>query len=105
MENISDIINDLPDRIDLEKTKGINALLQISLSGEGGGEWGAVIDDGKVEVKEGQLANPQLIIKASAENALKIMRDELNPVGAFMTGKIKIAGDMALGLKLLELMK
>ncbi len=105
MENISDMINDLPDRIDLEKTKGINALLQFSLSGEGGGEWGVTIDDGKVMVKEGQLANPQLIIKASAENALKIMRDELNPVGAFMTGKIKIAGDMALGLKLLELMK
>jgi putative sterol carrier protein len=33
------------------------------------------------------------------------MRGELNPVGAFMTGKVKVAGDMALAMKLLDLLR
>lgn len=105
MENFSEFINNIPNQIDLERTKGIHALLQFYLSGEGGGDWGVTIDDGKVTVVQGQLAKPQLIIKASAANALKLMHGELNPVGAFMTGKVKIVGDMALAMKLFDLLK
>jgi len=50
MENFSDFINNIPGQIDLEKTRGIQALFQFSISGEGGGDWGVTIDDGKVTV-------------------------------------------------------
>lgn len=105
MENFSDFIKNMPNQIDLEKTKGIHALLQFSLSGEGGGDWGVTIDDGKVTAVPGQLAKPQLIIKASAADALRLMHGELNPVGAFMTGRVKIVGDMALAMRLFDLLK
>lgn len=105
MENFADFINNVPDQIDLEKTKGIHALLQFSVSGEGGGDWGVTIDDGKVTVEPGQLSKPQLIVKANAADALRLLHGELNPVGALMTGKVKIVGDMALGMKLLDLLK
>ncbi len=105
MEKFSDFINNMPNQIDLEKTKGMHALLQFSISGEGGGDWGVKVDDGKVEVVPGQLAKPQLIIKASAADALRLMHGELNPVGAFMTGRLKVVGDMALAMKLLDLLR
>ena len=105
MENFSDIINNLPSQIDLEKTKGVHAKIQISISGEGGGEWSVTVDNGKVTVEPGQLTNPQLVIKSSAENALKLIRGELNPMSAFMTGKVKINGDMGLAMKLFNLLK
>lgn len=105
MEKFSDFIKNMPNQIDLEKTKGIHALLQFSLSGEGGGDWGVTIDDGKVTAVPGQLAKPQLIIKASGADALRLMHGELNPVGAFMTGRVKIVGDMALAMKLFDLLK
>ena len=105
MERFSDLINNMPNQIDLDKTKGIHALLQFSLSGEGGGDWGVTVDDGKVAVVPGQVNKPQVIIKASAADAIKLMHNELNPVGAFMTGKVKVAGDMALAMKLLNLLK
>lgn len=105
MEKFSDFINNMPNQVDLEKTKGIHALLQFSISGEGGGDWGVTIDDGNVTVVPGQVAKPQLIIKASAADALRLMYGELNPVGAFMTGKVKIVGDIALAMKLFELLK
>ena len=105
MQRFSDFINNIPNQIDLEKTKGIHALLQFSISGDGGGEWGVTVDDGKFTVVPGQLAKPQLIIKASAADALRLMQGELNPVGAFMTGRVKIVGDMSLAMKLLDLLK
>ena len=105
MEKFSDYINNMPNQIDLEKTKGIHALLQFSLSGEGGGDWSVTVDDGKVTAVPGLLAKPQLIIKASAANALRLIHGELNPLSAFMTGRVKIVGDMALAMKLLNLLK
>ncbi|MDD2521231.1 MAG: SCP2 sterol-binding domain-containing protein [Anaerolineaceae bacterium] len=105
MEKFSDMINNMPNQIDLEKAKGIQATIQFSISGEGGGEWGVTVDDGKVVVEPGQMAKPQLIVKASANDALKLMHGELNPVGAFMSGKVKIIGDMGLAMKLFNLLK
>ena len=79
--------------------------MQFSLSGDGGGEWGVVLADGKVSVSEGVMSQPQLTVKASTENAEKLLNGKLDPMMAFMTGKIKIAGDMALGMKLIGLLK
>ncbi len=105
MEKFSEFINNMPNQIGLEKTKGIHALLQLSVSGDGGGEWGVTIDDGKVTVLPGQLAKPQVVVKASAADALRLMHGELNPVGALMTGRVRVVGDMALAMKLLNLLK
>jgi len=105
MENFSDIINSVPGQINLEKAKGIQALVQFSISGEGGGDWGVTVDDCKVTVVPGQLAKPQLIIKAKASDAVNLLHGNLNPIGAFMTGKVKIIGDMALAMKLFDLLK
>ena len=105
MENFSDIINSVPGQINLEKAKGVQALVQFSISGEGGGDWGVTVDDGKVTVVPGQLAKPQLIIKAKASDAVNLLHGNLNPIGAFMTGKVKIIGDMALAMKLFDLLK
>jgi len=105
MENFSDIINSMPGQINLEKAKGVQALVQFSISGEGGGDWGVTVDDGKVTVVPGQLAKPQLIIKAKASDAVNLLHGNLNPIGAFMTGKVKIIGDMALAMKLFDLLK
>lgn len=105
MENFSDIINSVPSQINLEKARGINALVQFSISGEGGGDWGVTVDDGKVTVVPGQLSKPQLIIKAKDSDAVRLVNGKLNPIGAFMTGKVKIVGDMALAMKLFDLLK
>ncbi len=64
-----------------------------------------ILEDGKVNVSEGPMIQPQLTVKISTENAEKLMSGSLDPMMAFMTGKIKIAGDMSLGMKLIGLLK
>lgn len=105
MNNISELLNNLPTSIKLEKAKGIKALVQISLSGEGGGDWSVNVDDGTVDIQQGLQTKPDLIIKAKVQDALDLMDGKGNPVTAYMTGKIKVVGDIGLAMKLLGLLK
>lgn len=105
MTDFNALINSLPAMVDLDEIKDLNGRIHFSLSGQGGGEWGVVLKDGKVSVNQGALADPQLTIKSTTEIAEKLLNGKLNPMMAFMTGKIKITGDMALGMKLFNLLK
>lgn len=105
MTDFDKLIKSLPTMVDAEEAKGLDGRVQISLSGEGGGDWGVVLDDGKISVSEGAMAQPQLTIKTSTENADKLMSGSMNPMMAYMTGKVKITGDMALGMKLIGFLK
>jgi putative sterol carrier protein len=44
------------------------------------------------------------VISASGDNFLKLMKGEINPMMAVMTGKVKIKGDMGVAMKLKSLM-
>lgn len=48
----------------------------------------------------GAPANPDLSVKVSESDMIKMVRKELNPQQAFMKGKLKIKGKMALAMKL-----
>ncbi|MEL7118121.1 MAG: SCP2 sterol-binding domain-containing protein [Bacteroidota bacterium] len=42
-------------------------------------------------------------IKVSKDNLVKVMNGSLNPMMAFMTGKVKVDGDMSVAMKLQNL--
>jgi putative sterol carrier protein len=90
----------LADRVDKDKIKGMNATYQWDITGDNGGKWHAKIADGNIEVGEGQAESPNLTITVSDENWMDIIGGSLNPQMAFMTGKLKIQGDMSLAMKL-----
>ena len=41
-------------------------------------------------------------LKISTKNALKMLDGELNPMTAYMTGKLKIKGDMGVAMKMAQ---
>jgi putative sterol carrier protein len=41
-------------------------------------------------------------LEISTENALKMIDGELNPMMAYMTGKLKIKGDMGIAMKMAQ---
>ena len=68
--------------------------------GDEGGEWTVKFVDGKGEVAEGAPEQADCTVTVSAENFLKIVRKEANAQMMFMTGKLKVAGNMGLAMKL-----
>jgi len=69
---------------------------------DGAGQWKVDVDDGTVTVAEG-AGDADVTISTSQETFEKIVAGELNPTSAYMTGKLKIKGDMGAAMKLQKL--
>lgn len=99
-EEIRAFIEQMPNRFAPEKAVGVNANIQFNLTGDNGGQWYSQIADGTCAVAEGTFENPTMTLNATADDLYKVFTGEMNPVSAFMQGKIKVAGDMGLAIKL-----
>ena len=58
------------------------------------------IADGAIDMGLGDKGGPDATITETYETAVALAKSELSPVTAFMTGKIKVAGNMGLLLGL-----
>ena len=78
----------------------INAVYQFNISGPGGGSW--VVDctapGGKISA--GAAGSAKCTVAATDQDFLNIVNGKLNPQMAFMSGKLKIQGDISLAMKL-----
>ncbi|MDL2259879.1 SCP2 sterol-binding domain-containing protein [Deltaproteobacteria bacterium OttesenSCG-928-K17] len=72
----------------------IEATVQVELSGADPADWNAQVRDGRVVLAEGRLETPDLTISAASETAVGLFEKRINPMAAFMTGKIKVKGDV-----------
>jgi len=101
--NIKEVKQHMPDRFNANAAKGLKAVYQFDLTGEGGERFNLAIDDGKLEVGDGSHASPNITITMAASDYLDMVNGKLNPQMAFMSGKLKIAGDMGLAMKMQQL--
>jgi putative sterol carrier protein len=88
-----------------EKAQGVDAVIQFKFTGEEAGEWNATIKDGKVDVARGTHSSPKMTLTADSADYVKIFTGELDGMQAFMQGKIKLAGDLNLAMKLMQMFK
>jgi putative sterol carrier protein len=58
------------------------------------------INGGQAETGAGATDNPNMTLKAAADDWAAVYNGELNAMTAFMNGKLKIQGDMGLAMKL-----
>ncbi|MGE7766353.1 SCP2 sterol-binding domain-containing protein [Peribacillus sp. NPDC096540] len=92
-------INDNPEYIQNEK----NRVYQFNI--EEIGPVQLLIKDGQVEVVKGSSHDPEVTLKLSEKNFSKLLNDDLNTAVAFMTGGLKVDGNISLALKLQEIVK
>ncbi|MEX2145752.1 MAG: SCP2 sterol-binding domain-containing protein, partial [Candidatus Rokuibacteriota bacterium] len=87
-------------RFRADKAAGTNATIQYDVSGEGGGTWHAVIKDGACTVTPGPAATPNLTLNISSQDWLDMLSGKQSGQMLFMSGKLKVKGDMGLAMKL-----
>jgi putative sterol carrier protein len=92
--SVAEIFSSMSDNFNAEKAGGLNATVVFELSGDDGGAWSVSVADGKCDVQEGAVDNPTATIKMSASDYEAMTSGKLNPMMAFMSGKIKVDGDL-----------
>jgi len=97
------VLQTLSESADAEKLKGMDAVILFDISGEEGGQWTVTIDDGQVDVEEGAPESPTITVEATAQDLKALIDGELNPMAAFMQGRLKVKGDMSMAMQLQKL--
>lgn len=90
----------MADRFIPEKADGVNATIAFDLSGDNGGSFWIRVVDGRAEAGEGVQGNVDMTVKATADDWHAVATGQMNAMQAFMTGKLKIMGDMGLAMKM-----
>lgn len=98
--DVKQTMRDIPEHFNAEKAKGVSGVVQCKFSGDQASDWVIKIDGQQCSVEEGTVANPDLTIKADADVGVKLLTGEMDPMRAYMLGKVKVFGDLSLGMKL-----
>ncbi|MGD0451309.1 MAG: SCP2 sterol-binding domain-containing protein [Candidatus Bathyarchaeia archaeon] len=91
----------LPVRFKPDKAAGIDAVIQLSLSGgQKEQDWVVVIKNQKLQITEGTNPSASLSLRISESNFLDIINGKLSAEKAFFTGIIRFQGNISVALKL-----
>jgi putative sterol carrier protein len=78
---------------------GMTKTLQWNITGDQTGVWAFQIVNGEGKLIPGGVEKPDITFTVSDNDWLAITEGKLDATNAFMTGKLKIAGDMMLAMK------
>jgi putative sterol carrier protein len=99
-QSVREFFETLESRVDPARTAGMNNSYLFDV--EGAGQWTVRVSDGHVQVSEG-AEDTDVTISASEETFQGIANGNQNATTAYMTGKLKVKGDMGAAMKLQKL--
>lgn len=85
--------------------QGITYVYEFNLTGPEEGTYQLKIDNNEAKFCSGTEWEPRLKLEMSDQNFIKLAHDDLNPAMAYMSGKLKVHGDLGHALKLQSLIK
>ncbi len=98
---IKEIFEAMPNRFNAEAAGAWNANIQFNFTnGDDGETWVVSVGEGACSVAEGIHDAPSATIDTASETWVGMITGSINPMQAFMSGKIKISGNMADVMKL-----
>lgn len=102
---IKELMSKMPAAFIPAKAAGLEVTIQFKFTGAESGEWYAVVKDGNVAIAQGTDASPKMTVNADSADFIKIFTGEIDGMQAFMQGRLKLAGDMNLAMKLTQMFK
>ncbi len=89
----------MPEVFNPAAAAGMTKTFQWNITGDEAGKWAFQIVNGEGKVIPGGVEKPDITFTVSDKDWLAITEGKLDPMNAFMTGKLKVAGDMMLAMK------
>ncbi len=106
-ESVRDVFErHMPERLKAKPdvVSKIGAVYQFNISGPGGGQWTVDCTAPGGAINAGTSPAAKCTVSCTDADFLNIVNGKLNPQMAFMSGKLKIQGDMGLAMKLQQIL-
>jgi putative sterol carrier protein len=106
-ETPDQVFTEINDRLqsDPARAAGMNATYGFDLTGDNGGAYHITLKDGAGDAGAGAPENPDVTVTMSAADFVELSLGRLDGTAAFMSGKLKIKGDMGLAMKLQSVLR
>jgi putative sterol carrier protein len=101
--DVREVFAKVADVFNPNAAEGLNAVFQFEITGDQGGSWQVTIRDKTCRAEAGNHADPTVKLTMSSETWLGIVNRELGGMQAFMSGKLKVSGDIMLAQRIPDL--
>lgn len=101
---MTELFEAMPGRLNVAAAGGLNKTFQWNITGDEPGVWAIHIAEGAARLIPGGVEKPDVTFTIKSQDWLAISEGKLNPMQAFMFGKLKVAGDMTLAMKAPQLL-
>jgi putative sterol carrier protein len=95
-------LDSLPERLKPETLADLDAVIQFEFGGDAGVRAYAHISLGAITITKGLHPNPDLTIEADSQSWLSLINGRVSPEELFVSGKLKLNGEMNLAMLLAE---
>lgn len=106
-KNVKEIWEDIQAKLEENNTpyENVHAVYQFELTDVEDGIYQLILDGGSASVQYNADAEADCTLKMKEKYFRKFLQGELNSTTAFMTGKLKVNGNIGLALKLENMLK
>ncbi len=102
---IEETMKALQEHFNPDAAAGLNKTVQFNISGDNANNWAIKIANQACELIPGGVEKPDLTLSLAATDWIAIVERKLDPMTAYMTGKLKTTGDIGLAMRIPNLFK
>lgn len=100
---IEDIMLGMPGAFLPEEAGAISATVQFHFTGKEAADWFVRIESGTCSTTKGTDTDPNVTMTVDSDDFKSLLAGKLEPMAAFMRGKLSLRGDVSLAMKLPKL--
>lgn len=100
---VAETFKNIQARFNPTAAAGLNKTIQVNLSGNEGGKWAIQIAHQTCELIPGGVDKPDLTLTMTDQDWLALIERRLDPMSAFVTGRLKATGDLQLAMRVSDL--
>jgi putative sterol carrier protein len=103
------MLESIPERVSAQQLRGVNNVVEIRSAGADAGRWRITVKNGECAVERDASLDtmplPDLVVEASSDVWQSLITRKLDPEWAYMSGQIRISGDLGLAMRLQSLLR
>jgi putative sterol carrier protein len=101
--SVNEVFDKISERFNPTAAKGLDAVCQFNITGEQGGKWYVIVKGGACQVLQGEAEKPSVTLTMPSETWLGMVNKQVSGMQAFMSGKLKVNGDLILAQRIPDL--